>query len=396
VAEPTLFHVDMDAFYASVEQHDNPALKEKPVIVGGTDARGVVSACSYEARRFGVHSAMPIFQAKGLCPRGIFVPVRMERYLEVSRWIMDILQEFSPHVQQISVDEAFLDMTGTGLLYGEPEHAAALIKKRIQMETGLTVSIGIGASKFIAKMASARSKPDGLFRVKRGDEIQFIDSCSLKDMWGIGEKALERLAARGITSPSQLRDFSLKKLTSMFGTAAGSFYCKACRGEDPGIFSTEIKNRSISNEMTFSRDISEEQTLRQMLFDLAHQVFFRTLNEAVTGRTACVKIKYSDFTSVTARKSFSEPFLTAEEFFSALWKLFLFKWNRTPVRLLGAGLHSIEDGSAGIQPELFESPSLKRRELEKRVNELRKKGSHIVKASSLNGENRAARPGSKG
>ncbi len=386
----------MDAFYASVEQYDNPALKGKPVIVGGTDARGVVSACSYEARRFGVHSAMPIFQAKRLCPRGIFVPVRMERYLVVSRWVMDILREFSPHVQQISVDEAFLDMTGTGLLYGTPEKAAALIKKCIQTQTGLTISIGIGASKFIAKMASARSKPDGLLQVKSGEEIQFIDSCSLKDMWGIGDKASQRLLSRGITSASRLRAFSLKELTSMFGDSAGSFYFKVCRGEDPGIFSSEVKNRSISNEITFSQDISETETLRQMLFDLAHQVFFRTLNEAITGRTACVKIKYSDFTSVSARKSFTEPFLSAEDFFSALWNLFLFKWNRTPVRLLGAGLHSIEDGSAGVQPELFESPSLKRRELEKRVNDLRKKGSHIVKASSLISGSRDAKPGLKG
>ena len=195
------FCADMDAFFASVEQHDNPDYMGKPLIVGGLEGhRGVVSACSYEARKYGVHSAMPAATAHKLCPDGIFVPVRMKRYKEVSDHIMEIFSRFAPEVIQNSIDEAFLDMTGTEKLMGKPEEVAARIKACVKEETGLTVSIGIGENRYLAKLASDYRKPDGLYQVKKGQEIEFIDSIPLKKLWGIGKSTWAHLEKSGIST----------------------------------------------------------------------------------------------------------------------------------------------------------------------------------------------------
>jgi DNA polymerase IV len=391
MADPCYFHVDMDAFYASVEQADNPDLIGKPVIVGGTSGRGVVSACSYEARKFGIHSAMPIFQARKLCPDGCYLPVRMSRYLDMSRFIMDILKQHAPVIQQISVDEAFLDMTGTELLMGPPESSAGTIKSAIRNQTQLTISIGIGTSKFVAKMASAKSKPDGLFRVPPGREIDFIDSCRIKDIWGIGPKAETALASKGITSVKQLRSFDELTLKRLFGQSSGSFYYAVSRGIDPGIFTGETKSRSVSNELTLSEDVSDRETLRQLIFDLSHQVFFRTLSDSVTGKTSFIKIKYTDFSSVSAQKSNNSPFLSAEELFFAAWELFDKKWDRRPVRLIGVGIGSIEESGHAVQNELFDSGYARKHKLEKAVQTMQSSGIHLVKASSLLGRKNSSK-----
>lgn len=386
MAEPCYFHVDMDAFYASVEQLDHPACIGKPVIVGGSSGRGVVAACSYEARVYGVHSAMPIFQAKKLCPMGIYLPPRMNRYLEMSRFIMEILKEFAPVVQQISIDEAFLDMSGTEMLLGTPEVAASSIKEKVRSMTGLTISIGIGSSKFIAKMASAKGKPDGLYRVEKGRERDFLDSCSIGEIWGIGKKSASLLASQGITRVAQLRTFSRKALEQLFGKSAGGYYYLVSRGEDPGIFSGKPKSRSVSNELTLSADVSDPDVLRQLLFDLTHQVFFRTLQDEVIGYTAFIKIKYADFNTVSAQKKLDSPIQSAEQLFSIAQELFTMKWNHHPVRLIGAGVGSVVKRSAPMQNELFENENEKKRDLERTILTMKKSGIHLVKASSLLGK----------
>ena len=228
------FHVDMDAFYAAVEQLDNPEFRGKPVIVGGTGNRGVVSACSYEARKFGVHSAMPMYQALRLCPQAIRTGVHMERYSAISRNVIQILQTFSPVVQQISIDEAFLEMTGTERLFGTPRQAAILLKNRVKNETGLVISVGIGQSKFIAKMASDYDKPDGLCRVSPGKEIAFIDAVGLKKLWGIGDSTLKNLGRHGIATTAQLRDYGMEHLQRLFGNATGTYLYNVSHGIDPG------------------------------------------------------------------------------------------------------------------------------------------------------------------
>ncbi|NQT57790.1 MAG: DNA polymerase IV [Bacteroidetes bacterium] len=373
----------MDAFYASIEQIDNPQLKGKPVIVGGTSTRGVVSACSYEARTYGVHSAMPIFQARKLCPEGSFLPVRMSRYLEMSRFIMEILREFSPSIQQISIDEGFLDMTGTELLLGDPKSVAIKLKQKVLEKTGLTISIGIGPSKFIAKMASAHCKPNGLLQIFSGHEILFLDSCKIREIWGIGKKASESLADKGISSVKQLRTFDRDTLCKLFGTSAGSYYYNACRGIDPGIFSDTPKSRSISNETTLQTDESDGMIIRQILFDLSHQVFFRTLTEGIIGKTAYIKIKYADFSSVSSQKTYEQPLLSAEQLFSSVWDLFSLRWNKKPLRLVGVGIGSIENRDTPMQPELFETTYGRKNDLEKAIQSMKASGMHLIKASTL-------------
>lgn len=373
----------MDAFYASIEQIDNPQLNGKPVIVGGTSTRGVVSACSYEARAYGVHSAMPIFQARRLCPDGIFLPVRMSRYLEMSRFIMEILRDFSPSIQQISIDEGFLDMTGTELLLGDPKSSAANLKQTVREKTGLTISIGIGSSKFIAKMASAHCKPNGLLQIQSDQEIPFLDSCSIREIWGIGKKASELLGNKGITTVKQMRSFDLNTLCRFFGNSAGNYYYKACRGIDPGIFSETPRNRSISNETTLQNDESDGIILREILFDLCHLVFFRTLAEGILGKTAYIKIKYSDFSSVSSQKTFDHPLISAEQLFSSAWELFSLRWNQKPIRLIGVGIGSIENRNTPLQSELFETSYERKHDLERVIQSMKASGMHVIKASTL-------------
>ena len=212
------FHIDMDAFYASVEQLDNASLRNKPVIVGGMGKRGVVSTCSYEARAFGIRSAMPIKEARKKCPSGIFIPCRMERYSEVSSQIMELLEQFSPEVNVVSIDEAYLNMSGTTLIFGQPEEAAKKLKSKVKESTGLTVSVGIASNRMMAKLATDYGKPDGLYYIKQGKEIEFLDSVKLKDLWGVGKKTVERLNQSGISEIKQLRLYSIKMLSGMLGS----------------------------------------------------------------------------------------------------------------------------------------------------------------------------------
>ena len=219
-------HADLDAFFASVEQLDHPEYRGKPVIVGGKpeDRRGVVSTASYEARKFGVHSAMPTFQAYKLCPQGIFVHGNYRRYQEISYQVMTIFRDFSPDVDQMSIDEAFIDLTGTERLFGPPEETAIKIKERVKQETGLTISIGLAASKYIAKIASGHSKPDGFYFVKPGDECKFMLSLPLNKVWGSGQKTLENLNKIGIRTTKDLFQKGLDYLTLVCGENTGKVH----------------------------------------------------------------------------------------------------------------------------------------------------------------------------
>ncbi|MHC1692180.1 MAG: DNA polymerase IV [Sphaerochaetaceae bacterium] len=382
--ETVFFHVDMDAFFASVEQLDHPEYRGLPVIVGGLGARGVVSTCSYEARAFGVHSAMPMFQAHRLCPQAIYVQGRMQRYSQMSQQIVGILSTFSPDVQQISIDEAFLDMTGTERLFGKPRETAVLLKKRVKDETGLIISVGIGQSRFIAKMASGYRKPDGLCRVSPGREIDFIDAVGLRKLWGIGESSLAALSKHHITTTAQLRSFSMEYLQHMFGKSAGAYYYQVSRGIDPGIYTGETKSHSISSEITFSSDITDEDILNQYLLRMSHEVMFRSLREQVIGTTVGIKVRFSDFSTTNAQVSPVKPIYSAEEVFRLSKELLHLRWKPgVPVRLLGVGLYQTQTGDTPLQEELFEDSFKRKRELEKAVLGLKTKGRNIVKASTI-------------
>ncbi|MFA5570276.1 MAG: DNA polymerase IV [Sphaerochaetaceae bacterium] len=378
------FHVDLDAFYASVEQLDNPEYRNKPVIVGGKSNRSVVSACSYEARAYGVHSAMPVYLAKTKCPHGIYVRPRMERYSEKSREVMKELAAFSPYVQQISVDEAFLDMSGTERLFGKPKEAALLLKKRIKENTGLTLSVGIATSRFIAKLASGYQKPDGLSLISPGREQDFVDAVGLKKLWGVGKKTLEQLHKHNITTPKELRTYSKEHLQRLFGEAAGSFLYSTSRGIDPGMYAEESKSRSISTEMTFVVDVCESISIDQALLAMAHDVMFRLFEEQLFSTTVAVKIRYSDFSTYSVQTTTTDSIVSADQVYNLAKDLFYSKWRKgEPIRLLGVGLYNVKEHSSHIQQSLFDDEYARKHTLEKTILKLKSEGLTLKKASLL-------------
>lgn len=380
------FCADMDAFFASVEQHDNPDYMGKPLIVGGIEGhRGVVSACSYEARKYGVRSAMPASTAHKLCPNGIFVPVRMKRYKEVSDHIMEIFTRFAPEVIQNSIDEAFLDLTGTEKLMGPPKEVAARIKACVKEETGLTVSIGIGENRYLAKLASDYRKPDGLYQVERGKEIEFIDSIPLKKLWGIGKSTFTRLESSGITSAAQIRGFSTTLLEGMFGKGAAEFLNAVAWGKDPGICASEPRSRSISNETTFDQDVGDYNIIKDTLLWLSHQILFRLLEKGWSSKTLALKIRLDNFSTSTIQITQENGFTSAEEVFQAALELLHKKWDRRRnIRLIGLGFQNA-DVSGGIQPQLFDDIHEKQNKVEKAVLKLnsRFKKNQVIKAALL-------------
>ena len=377
----------MDAFYASVEQCDNPHLKGKPVIISGnTDLRSVVSACSYEARKYGIHSAMPVVTARKRCPDGIYLPGRMHRYKEVSETIMQIFDSYAPSVIQVSIDEAFLDISGMEKYVGKAEEIAHRLKKEVKDTTGLTLSAGIAENKYLAKLASDYRKPDGLFRVIKGSEIIFLDTLKLKNIWGIGKKTVEKLESLQIRTVKQLREYPETLLAAMLGPGSASFIYKAVRGIDPGIFSSSPRSRSISNEKTFKVDITSAEILKKNLLELSHQLMFRLMSSDYSSKTVSLKIRYEDFTTVSAQVK-NESFITSgEEIYQTLLNLLDIKWDyRRPVRLIGASLMSLEKSGPGSQLELFENSFHKKNKVEKAILDLKKKNPdfRVIKAALM-------------
>lgn len=377
------FHVDLDAFFAAVEILDNPSLKNKPVIIGGSGKRGVASTCNYIARKYGVHSAMPMYKALELCPHAVVLKGRHERYSQKSKEVMNIFKEFSPTIQQVSIDEAFLDMSGTEKLFGHPYQVALKLKKKIKDKTGLTISVGIGPSKLIAKLASDYNKPDGLCIVDQDRVIEFIDAVGLKKLWGIGKVTQKLLDKRHIKTTQELRSYSLSFLQNAFGQSMGDYLYKVCRGEDPGIYCGKPKSHSISTERTFPNDVADINVLETYLLDMSHEVLFRSIDEKQMARTIAIKIRYSDFSTVSAQITPSEPIYCAEQVYEHSKVLFKKKWKKLPIRLLGVGLYQTYKGESPYQEELFNEENKKRRALEKVALELQKKGQHLTKATLL-------------
>jgi DNA polymerase-4 len=368
-------HADLDAFYASVEQLDNPELKGKPVIVGGLpgDRRSVVSAASYEARRFGVHSAMPIVQAVRLCPEGVFLRGNMSRYREKSAEVMALFAEFSPSIQQLSLDEAFLDITGRDGLFGPPQAIARKIKERVSAETGLTVSTGISSNKYLAKIASGMSKPDGLFVLPVGGEEGFMRALPVEKIWGAGDKTREIFAKHGLKTGEDIYNLSLNALTGIFGKAFGLFLYRAVRGEGAAHFDEDRGTHSMSAEQTFPFDLFDMFAIETALFDVCQTLMWRLLDSPWQSRTVSIKIRYEDFTTEGARESSPNPITTFNDLYDRLLGLFRKKYRQgRGVRLLGAGLLNLEPGSAR-QGDLFDTQTEKTQKLEKAILALNKK-----------------------
>lgn len=379
-----IFHVDLDAFYASVEQLDIPAYRGKPVIVGGGGNRGVVSACSYEARAFGVHSAMPMFQARRLCPDAVFTRTRMERYSEMSRTVFDVLSRFSDDIHQISIDEAFLDMSGTARLFGIPREAGALLKRTVHEETGLIISVGIGPTKLIAKLASDYDKPNGLCRVSESKVIEFIDTLSLSKIPGIGKVLFSHLHNAGLKSVRQVRTCSLERLTHLFGKNTAQYLYSVVRGEETDMYSRERKSHSISTEKTFWEDITSKAILEHYLLEMAHTLMFRAYSEEVHSGTVGIKIRYNDFSTVNSQTTLSRPVISADQVVSEARKLLSERYREgSAVRLIGLSLMNVHKGLDDAQLEMFTEDQEKRRAVELSVLALKEKGQTVMKASSL-------------
>lgn len=374
-SRPVFFHVDLDAFFASVEQLDNPSYRGKPVIVGGLGRRGVVSTCSYEARTFGIHSAMPMLRARSLCPQGIFLKTRMHRYHEKSKEIMSIFEDFSPDVYQLSIDEAFLDMSGTEKIFGTPETAARLLKKTIFAKTGLPVSIGTASNKYIAKIASGKSKPDGLLVIPCGDEASFMQSLVLKDIWGIGSKTRTKLAEAGLRTVTEIVSQQESVLQLIIGTAAGSFLYNAVRGNTAQVFNEDRKHHSISTERTFEYDLREKDAIADILFQLSAELMYRILDENIQSRTVYVKIRYADFTTVSVQQS-GTLLNDSTDLYERAHQLFFSRFDAgLAVRLIGIG---VEAGSDSGQLELFTSEkAVKKRKAEEAILNIAKRNKNV-------------------
>ena len=374
-------HADLDAFFASVEQLDNPELRGKPVIVGGKpeDRRSVVSTASYEARAFGVHSAMPVFQAYRLCPQGIFVHGRMQRYAELSYQIMNIFRDYSPDVDQMSIDEAFIDLTGTEKLFGPPEKVALEIKKRVKEETGLTISVGLATTKYLAKISSGLSKPDGFYHLKAGNEQNFMLNLPLTKVWGLGPKSLELIRSKGLISTRDIYERSFDTLEFLFGKNMASFLYNVVRGEEKESFARETKSHSISAETTFPYDLTDIYTIETELLELAHGVYFRLLKKEGYSRTAFVKIRYDDFSTSTVQETVERNIMTLDSFFEIIKRLFEKRYeNGRGIRLLGVGFENITKEDKPYQQDLFSTGNdEKKQAVEKAILKLSKKHPEI-------------------
>ncbi len=358
--ERIIFHVDMDAFFASVEQLDHPEYRGKPVIVGAQPgSRGVVSAASYEARKFGVHSAMPISEAFRRCPKGVFVPVRGERYSEVSRQILAVFRSFSPQVQQVSIDEAFLDMSGCCHLHGGKMQSAQALKTRILNGTGLTASVGVAPSRMVAKIASDLQKPNGLTLIEPGQVLGFLAPLPVRKIWGIGPRTEENLAKLGIHKIEQLRAFPIEVLNARFGNAGQWFYDLA-NGMDESAIEPDEGVKSISHETTFEHDTTDPELVRRTLLELSELVGWRARKSGLRGRTVAFTFRDSSFRRFNRTRTMPCGVDQDMEIFAIVEGL----WKKEGLsgrllRLIGVGL---ENFSTEAEPlDLFEDPNDERR-----------------------------------
>lgn len=339
-----IIHLDMDAFYASVEVLDNQDLKGKPVIVGGGMKRGVVSAASYEARKFGVHSSLPMARAARLCPHAVFLPVRMERYKEVSDRIFEIFRRFTPLVEPLSLDEAFLDVTESARLFGSGEEIARRIKVLVRTESCLSVSAGVASSKFLAKIASDLNKPDGLTVVPHGKEKEFLEPLPVGKLWGVGEVTRRKLEEMGVRTIGDLCLVPAETLAKTFGRQ-GLHLHRLSQGVDDREVETEREIKSMGREDTYDEDLLEADDLRRELLAIATRVAARLRRHGMKGRTVSLKVKYSDFKLVTRETTL--PCSTddgGEIFRHALSLLEKTDAGRRPVRLLGIYLSNFGEG----------------------------------------------------
>ena len=341
----TIIHADLDAFYASVEQLDNPALRGRPVVVGGpAESRGVVAAASYESRAFGVRSAMPMSRALRLCPDAVRISPRFDRYGEMSKQVMSIFRTVTPLVEPLSLDEAFLDVSGREKFHGGQRPLAVFLKADVKKRTGLTVSVGLGTNKTVAKIASEKGKPDGLVVVPPGEEASFLARLPVRSLWGVGPRAEEALARMGIRTIGDLAGADAAALTAAFGVR-GEWFQRMASGKDDRPVETEHERKSVGAETTFPRDLEDGPELRRVLADVAEDVSRRLRDHGATARTVVLKLRYANFRTITRQTSLAEGIDSADELAAAAGAL-LDKTARPGDRFRLLGIHG-----TNLQPQ---------------------------------------------
>lgn len=342
----TILHADLDAFFASVELLERPDLRGLPVIVAHDSPRSVVTAATYEARQFGVNSAMPLALAKRRCPQAIILEPHFERYQHYSRLVFSIFDDLTPKVERLGIDEAFLDVAGARTVFGSPIEVATLLRQRVRAETGLVVSVGAASTKFVAKLASGRSKPDGLLVVPRDETVAFLHPLPINQLWGVGAKTEESLKNRGLHTIGDLAAVPLDQLKRMVGEAAGSRLHELSWGRDARTVQARPDEKSIGHEETFATDVSDERVIRRELLRLSNMVAVRLREAGMSSRTIALKVRYGDFSTISRSKTISDPTATGRRIFEEAMALYQGLSRHDPIRLIGVRAEQLSLGGS--------------------------------------------------
>lgn len=377
----------MDAFYASVEQRRRPELRDRPVVVGGLGSRGVVSSASYLARRYGVRSAMPTARARALCPQAVFLPPDFPAYTAASQAVMGIFGDITPLVEPLSLDEAFLDVAGAARLLGRPAALARQIRHRVAAELGLTCSVGVAPTKFVAKLASTRAKPDGLLVVPAPQVIEFLHPLPVEALWGVGERAAEVLRRLGVRTIGALAQAPMSQLRTALGPAAATHLHELSHGRDPRRVDPDQVDKSIGAEVTFATDVVDPDTVRRNLLSLAGRTAGRLRANGLVGRTVAIKVRFADFRTVHRSRTLASPTDVSHQIFAVAWALYRALAPAEPVRLVGVRVEGLTAaGGTPHQPALGE-PEHGWRDAELAVDAATARfGSAAVRPASLLGQ----------
>ncbi len=348
-----ILHVDLDAFFASVELLEHPELADKPVVVAHNSARSVVTAANYPARKYGVRSAIPLARALQLCPKAIVLEPHFDRYRALSRQVMGILDDVSPIVERLGIDEAFLDVSGASAVIGSPAEAAELIRGRVLAETGLTCSVGAAATKFVAKLASGRAKPDGLLVIPRDETLAFLHPLPVGALWGVGAVTEKTLLDRGLGTIGDVAAAPLATLQRALGAASGRKLHELANGIDPRPVDTNSVEKSVGHEVTFETDVTDGDLLRRELLRQSTQVAARLREARLAGRTVALKLRFSDFTTITRSRTLVEPTDLGRRIYDEVRSIYDALDNRRPVRLIGVRVEQLTGDEA--QPALWDT-----------------------------------------
>jgi len=388
----TILHVDMDAFFASVELLDHPELVGKPVIVGHRSARSIVTAATYEARKFGVNSALPMSIALRRCPDAIVLEPHFERYTHFSSMVMDIFDEVTPVVERLGIDEAFLDVAGARTVYGSPLRVAELIRARVRAETGLICSVGAASTKFVAKLASGLSKPDGLLVVPADEAVALLHPLPIAKLWGVGGKTEETLRARGLHTIGDIARASRATLTKAVGEAGAERLHDLAWGIDPRPVHTRAEEKSVGHELTFETNITDPSVIRTELLRMSNMVAVRLRKAGLVGRTVVLKLRFGDFTTITRSRTIAEPTDLGRRIYEEVCEIYeaLGKQD-APIRLVGVRAEQLQD--AGSAPQGLWDESEGWREAEDVMDAASARfGRGAVKPARLIGHNSHDRP----